>query len=99
MRFSVFIRYSEIIQIFLECILRRQAGVGQVSFFPVPLLQSAVIEPFYAVLNNKRHTIVFQAFLEHNQPTDTPVAVLEGVDALKPHMERKDILWRIEAGR
>ena len=41
--------------------------------------------------NNKRHDIMFQAFLEHNQPTDTPVAVLEGVDALKPHMERKDI--------
>ena len=34
---------------------------------------------------------MFQAFLEYNQPTDTPVAVLEGVDALKPHMERKDI--------
>ena len=37
---------------------------------------------------------MFQAFLEHNQPTDTPVAVLEGVDALKPHMERKDIFKR-----
>ena len=37
---------------------------------------------------------MFQAFLEHNQPTDTPVAVLEGVDALKPHMKRKDIFKR-----
>ena len=37
---------------------------------------------------------MFQAFLEHNQPTNTPVAVLEGVDALKPHMKRKDIFKR-----
>ena len=93
-RFSVFIRYSEIIQVFLEGILCRQAGVGQIAFFPVPLLQSAVIEHFYAVLNNKRHDIVFQAFLEQDQPPDTPVAVLKGMDALKPHMERKDIFKR-----
>lgn len=66
-------------------------GVVQVSFFPIPLLQSAVIEHFYAVLNNKRHDIVFETFLEHDQPLDTSVAVLEGVNALKPHMERKDI--------
>ena len=90
-RVSVFMRYSEIIQVFLEGILRWETGVGQVSFFPIPLLQSAVIEHFYAVLNNKRHNIVFQAFLEHNQTTDTPVAVLERVNALKTHMERKDI--------
>ena len=94
MRFSVFIRYSEIIQVFLEGILRRKAGVGQIAFFPIPLLQSAVIEHFYAVLNNKRHDIVFQAFLEHNQPADTPIAVLKWVDALKPYMERKDIFKR-----
>lgn len=93
-RFSVFIWYSEIIQVFFECILRRQAGVGQIAFFPNPLLQSAVIEHFYAVLNNKRHDIVFQAFLEQDQPPDTPVAVLKGMDALKPHMERKDIFKR-----
>ena len=56
-----------------------------------PLLQSTVIEHFYAVLNNKRHDIVFETFLEHDQPPDTSIAVLEGVDALKPHMKRKDI--------
>ena len=37
---------------------------------------------------------MFQAFFEHNQSPDTPVAILEGVDALKPHMERKDIFKR-----
>ena len=37
---------------------------------------------------------MFQAFLEHNQPSDTPVTVLEGVDALKTHVKRKDILKR-----
>ena len=94
MRFSVFIRYSEIIQVFLECILCRKAGVGQVAFFPIPFLQSTVIEHFYTVLNNKRHNIVFQTFLEQDQPSDSSVAVLEGVDALKPHMERKDIFKR-----
>ena len=93
-RFLVIIRYSEIIQVFLEGILCREAGVGQITLFPIPLLQSAIIEHFYAVLNNKRHNIVFQTFLEQDQPPDTPVAVLEGVDALKPHMERKDIFKR-----
>ena len=37
---------------------------------------------------------MFQTFLEHNQPPDSSVAVPEGVDALKPHMERKDIFKR-----
>ena len=34
---------------------------------------------------------MFQTFLECNQPPDSYVAVPEGVDALKPHMKRKDI--------
>ena len=54
-RSSVFMRYSEIIRVFLEYIMRRQAGVGRIAFFPVPFLQSAVIKHFYAVLNNKRY--------------------------------------------
>ena len=37
---------------------------------------------------------MFQTFLEHDQPPDTPVAVLERVNAFKPHMERKDIFKR-----
>ena len=37
---------------------------------------------------------MFETFLELDQPPDTPIAVLEGVDALKPHMERKDIFKR-----
>lgn len=45
-RGSVFMRYSEIIQVFLEYIMCRQAGVGQLAFFPVPFLQSAVIKHF-----------------------------------------------------
>ena len=37
---------------------------------------------------------MFQTFLEQDQPSDSSVAVLEWVDALKPHMERKDIFKR-----
>lgn len=37
---------------------------------------------------------MFQAFIEHNQPPDTPVAVPEGMNALKPHTECKDIFKR-----
>ena len=37
---------------------------------------------------------MFQTFLEHNQPPDSSVAVPEGADALKPHMECKDIFKR-----
>lgn len=54
-RSSVFMRYSEIIQVFLEYIMCRQAGVGQLAFFSIPFLQSAVIKHFYAVLYNKRY--------------------------------------------
>lgn len=46
MIFSVFILFSEITQVFLECILCRKAGVGQVSFLPDPRPQSAIIEYF-----------------------------------------------------
>jgi len=53
--FSVFILFSEITQVFLECILCRKAGVGQVSFFTTSRLQPAIIEYFYAAINNERH--------------------------------------------
>src|SRR5699024_1532678 len=58
---------SEIVQIRLISILCGQASICQIPFFIVPLFQSAIIEQFQIILNDKRNNIIFQAFFKHNQ--------------------------------
>ena len=74
---------SEIFQILLEPILRGEAGIAEIAFFICPLVQSSVVKQFQIIVNDERHNIVAQAFLEQNQPSDSAVAVLERMDALE----------------
>ena len=82
---------SEIIQIRLISILCSQAGIYQIAFFIVPLLQSSIVEHLQVILNNEWDDIIFQTFLEHNQPAHTTVTVLKRMDSLKLYMEIQNI--------
>ena len=92
MLFYLLIPDPKIIHIRFILILCCQTGIGQITFFIVPFLQSTVIEHFQIIVNDKRNNIVFQTLLKHNQSAHTPVAVLERMDPLKLHMEVQNIL-------
>ena len=81
----------KIIQIRLILILCCQTGIGQITFFVVPFLQSTIIEQLQIILNNERNNIVFQTLLKHNQSAHTPITILERMNSLKLHMEVKNI--------
>ena len=91
-RWCLLIFDPEIIQILLELILRRKAGVGQVSLLPVPFVQPAIVEHLHVVADDKGHGVVSQALLEQNQPAHTAVPVLKRMDALEAHMEIEKFL-------
>ena len=79
---------------FSEGILPVQTGVGQITFFHVPLGQSAVVKLLLGILNEERNDPEPQAFFQCNQPPHPAVAVLKRVDMLKIRMERDNIIDR-----
>ena len=91
MLFYLLIPDPKIIHIRFILILCCQTGIGQITFFIVPFLQSTVIEHFQIILNDKRNNIVFQTLLKHNQSAHTPITILERMNSLKLHMEVKNI--------
>ena len=52
---------SERLQKSLESILTVKASVCQPSFFLFPVRQAAIVESFFAVLNEKWHDVVTEA--------------------------------------
>lgn len=73
-------------------VLCRQACIGQVSGCVRPFTQSAVIEHFKFVGYYERYNFMIEALLEHYQPSDTAVAILERVYKLEPLVKVKNIL-------
>ena len=94
-RMVVFLVFDPIIiQSQLKIILRREAGIDEITTLAGPFLESAIIEELMIFIDYERHDIVLQALLEHNQSTDTAVSVLERVNSLKSHVELDYILKR-----
>ena len=79
--------YAEILHIFSEPVLCRQAGITQITLFIFPFLQTAIIKLFYIIFYDKRYNVVAQTFLEKNQSTNTSISVLKGMYPLKIIME------------
>ena len=53
----------------------------------VPVFQTVVIKQLKALVDDERHDAESQALLEHNEPPDATVSVLERVDSLIICME------------
>ena len=79
----VFIWNSEIIQICLELILCSQAGVAEIAPLVLPFLQAAIVIQLKFLVDDERHNIIPQTFLEQKKTADSAVAVLKRVDPLK----------------
>ena len=69
-------------------VLSCQAGIGQISFDVRPVAQAVVVEYFQIVGNDEGYIVIPKAFTKHNQPSYTPVSVLEGVDGFEALMFR-----------
>ena len=84
----------KIVEIFLELLLRGNAGFPQVTPLIRPILQPAIIEHLKFIADDEGHDVVAQAFLEQNQPTDTPVSVLKRMNPFKTNMKIKNVVQR-----
>ena len=72
-------------------VLCRKACVEERAGGLRPLAQTAIIEHFEFVGDDKRHDAAAQAFLKHYQSTDAAVAVLKRMYRLEALMEIKDV--------
>ena len=83
---------------FLELDLSFEAVLGFhhhiYQFVPVgvPFFDAAQIPGAAFIVDNEGHHIVAQAFLEHQQSTNTAISVLEGEDLLEPDMEVQNVI-------
>ena len=68
-----------------------EAGIGQEAVYMSPFVESAVIEQFEFIGNDKRYNAVGQTFLKHDQTAHTPVAVLKRMNLLEAYMEIEDV--------
>ena len=75
-------------------VLGGQAGIRQIAGFRLPFANAAVIKHFQIVGDDKRNDIVFQTFLEQNQPADAAVSILKRMDGFKLNMEIQKIAKR-----
>ena len=75
-----------------KCILSIKAGIHQ----PVPLIspfgKSSLVEAFLVVFNDKGNDIIFETFLECDQPANSSIPVLKRMDELKFCMELNNVL-------
>lgn len=66
-------------------------GADQVSRIGQVFSQTTIIEVFFSVLYDKGDELMVEAFLKGNQPADTAIPILKGMDALESEMEINDL--------
>ena len=80
------VRNSKVIQRGFESILSCKARIKKIAVLLIPLREPSIIERLHFVSNYERNNIMSKAFFKHNQPTDTSVAILERMNALKTNV-------------
>ena len=91
------VRNSEVIQCGFESILSRKARIKKIAILLIPLREPTIVERLHIIINDKRNNVMSKAFFKHDQPADTPVAVLEWVNALKTNMIINDVFKGMRA--
>ena len=93
---TLFLRFSQLKhpQQPLERVLPVQTGIREPALFIIPFGQTPVVKRLFAVLNEEGNNVEPQALFQRDQPPDSAVSVLEGVDLLKFRVECDDIVDR-----
>ena len=76
----------------LETHLRFHADIHQNTAILVPLADTIQIAGAALIVDDEGRDLVPEAFLEHQQATDTTIAIFEGMDALEPDMEIENLM-------
>lgn len=90
----ILIFYPVVVEQGLVVVLCGEASITQIFPDCRPLLQTAIVEHLQLVRNDERHNTIRQAFLKHNKPADTAVAVLERVYCLETLVQVQNIIKR-----
>ena len=80
------VRNSEVIQRGFESILSCTARIKKIAVLLIPLREPSIIERLHVISYDKRNNVMSKAFFKYDQPADTPIAVLEWMNALKANM-------------
>lgn len=91
------VRDSEVIQRGFKSILGCKARIKKIAVLLIPLRESAIVERLHFVSNYERDNVMSKAFFKHNQPTNTSVAILERMNALKANVVINNIFKRMGA--
>ena len=91
------VRNSEVIQCGFEFILSCKTRIKKIAVLLIPLREPSIVERLHVISDNKRSNIMGKAFFKHNQPTDTSVAILERMNALKANVVINNIFKRMGA--
>ena len=68
-------------------ILGCETGICEVTVNVAPLAEATIIEKLEVVCDDKGDDGVSEAFLEDNEATNSPVAILEWVNLLEANMK------------
>lgn len=69
------------------------------ALFGIPFRKTTILERFHLIGYDEGDDIAAQVFLQHDEPSDVFVAVLEGMDAFELHVEIRDPLKRMRGLR
>ena len=75
-----------------EAHLSFHADIQEDTALLVPLTDAIEIAGAALIVDDKGRDTVAQAFLEHQQATDTTIAILEGADALELNMKIQNLV-------
>ena len=83
---------SEIVELFFEKVLCREACVAQIAIDMTPFFYATVIKEAQVFGDDEWHDTILQALPKHQQSPNTTVAVLKWVYAFKSDMESQDVV-------
>ena len=75
----------------IEAALGFHHNFGQNAAVIVPFPETFHVTGPALIIQNEGHHIMPQAFLKHDQPTDSTVVIFEGKDSFEAHMEVQDV--------
>ena len=68
-----------------------KTGIGQITVDVSPFSKDSIIVHFQFVSNDERNDVVSQTFLEHQQTTNSAIAILERMNLFETDVKIQDI--------
>ena len=86
----------EIVKQCLVIVLCCETGICQIPVDVSPFFKSSIIVHFQFVSNDERNDVVSQTFLEHQQTTNSAIAILERMNLFETDVKIQDIFISLQ---